>query len=211
MILKLCKICNKEYYSSDSKNSNVCSLECRKLYSNSYGKFGLPQRNEENLLLCYNCLEYKKDEEFWNHKNKHIPESRNGKNTTCGSCNKYKNNLLRDEKKETLDGILKNRLNIAKYSSKKRNIYFDNELDIKYLKNIYDEQDGKCALSGEILEFGKWDNKTLSIDRIDSNLGYSKGNIQLVCWIINHMKVNLEQNEFINWCNKISEKQLISI
>ena len=43
----------------------------------------------------------------------------------------------------------------------------------------------------------------ISIDRIDSNLGYVKGNIQLVCYVVNIMKNNFSMNEFIAFCEKI--------
>ena len=52
-------------------------------------------------------------------------------------------------------------------------------------------QNGCCALSG--LEYQLPDDCTdpdlkASPDRIDSNLGYVKGNIQIVCWFINRWK-----------------------
>ncbi len=210
MTLRTCKICSKEYFSSNTKQSKTCSLECRKHYNNLYGKNDLLQRNKENKLLCYNCLQYKNDEEFLNDgKNRCSSELRNGKITNCNTCNRSKANSRYKSNSETIDGILKNRILNAKYTSKKRNIYFDKNLTIEYIKNIYNNQEGRCALSGEILEIGEWKERTISIDRIDSSKGYEIDNIQLVCWIINHMKVNLDQNEFIDWCIKVSEKQLI--
>lgn len=66
----------------------------------------------------------------------------------------------------------------------------------------------KCALSGIDLT---WDvtktinEQNLSIDRIDSDKGYTKDNIQLVDKRINMMKGVLSDKEFIELCTKVAE------
>ena len=45
----------------------------------------------------------------------------------------------------------------------------------------------------------------ISIDRIDSSKGYIKGNIQLVCGIVNVMKSDSSEDEFLQLCKKIVE------
>jgi hypothetical protein len=57
------------------------------------------------------------------------------------------------------------------------------DLDVLLLK-----QEGKCALSGEYFTF----ENMPSLDRIDSSLGYSKENIQLVLVQVNVMKSNFK-------------------
>lgn len=211
--MKICIICNKEFINKHPEsNCGTCSRKCKREYHNTYGKNGLPQRNENNLLLCYDCLEYRKDEDFWTYSScKTLSPLRNGKARACYLCNRKRRNLAKKVERETIDGILKNRLQTAKTKSTKREIYFDKSLTIDYLKDIYNQQEGKCALSGKLLECGKLNNKTLSIDRIDSEKGYEKGNIQLVCWAVNRMKQDIPQEEFFNWCQKIVEKQLVEI
>lgn len=55
------------------------------------------------------------------------------------------------------------------------------ELTPEVINEMYDEQDGLCALSGLSIGWSKigWDH-TASIDRIDNNIGYTLDNIQLV-------------------------------
>jgi hypothetical protein len=87
------------------------------------------------------------------------------------------------------------------------------EINIKDIWKLFQQQDGLCALSGIKLthkkycykENGKdiWDNGTASLDRIDSNKGYVKNNIQWVHRTINYMKRNLSEDEFINLCKKV--------
>jgi hypothetical protein len=43
----------------------------------------------------------------------------------------------------------------------------------------------------------------LSIDRIDSAKGYTKDNVQIVCYIANTMKSNMNMSELLNICNNI--------
>ncbi|MBK8156427.1 MAG: hypothetical protein IPK55_10760 [Streptococcus sp.] len=50
--------------------------------------------------------------------------------------------------------------------------------------------------------------KGISIDRINCEQGYLKGNIQLLCWGVNQMKNDLDNQELIDWCNKISKHNI---
>ena len=72
----------------------------------------------------------------------------------------------------------------------------------------YISQNGKCALSGLELSHNK-ENLNLSVDRIDSNLNYTKDNIQLIVNILNKSKIDYTNDEYINLCKTIlTNKQL---
>jgi len=58
----------------------------------------------------------------------------------------------------------------------------------KYLENMYKRQKGKCAVTGIKMSFIRKDPLRFSVDRIDNNKGYIKGNIRLVCWGINELR-----------------------
>jgi len=45
----------------------------------------------------------------------------------------------------------------------------------------------------------------ISIDRINSSLGYTKDNVQLLAAIVNHMKTDLPDSEFIKICSIITD------
>ena len=66
----------------------------------------------------------------------------------------------------------------------------------------YEIQEKRCALSGVFVE---WD-KNASVDRIDSNKHYTRDNIQIVHKVINIMKRDLDQDEFIRHCCNVSSK-----
>jgi len=81
-------------------------------------------------------------------------------------------------------------------------------IDVEDLMRIYDEQEGLCALSGVLMTThrdGTGRRKTnASIDRISPDLGYKKGNVQLLCWEVNRMKGASPQAEFWFWCENVS-------
>lgn len=43
----------------------------------------------------------------------------------------------------------------------------------------------------------------MSVDRIDSNKNYTKDNIQLVCAMANRMKMDLSNEDFIEWSREV--------
>jgi hypothetical protein len=88
------------------------------------------------------------------------------------------------------------------------------DIGLDRLYKIGEEQDWKCALTGQPLEFtrggtswgGKWCNpNSCTLDRINSNKGYIKGNIQLVTWKVNCIKQHFNNSEFIDICRQISK------
>jgi hypothetical protein len=73
------------------------------------------------------------------------------------------------------------------------------------LADLLIEQDFECALSGESLDAMGLNNNA-SLDRIDSSLGYIKGNVQWVTSKVNMMKQSYSQDEFIAVCRAVSDK-----
>lgn len=90
-------------------------------------------------------------------------------------------------------------------AKQRKNLKFN--LDLNYLEELYKNQKGKCAISkinmSNIAGKGHIDTN-ISIDRIDSTKGYIKGNVHLVCYIINRMKTDLELKDFKSYCRKVS-------
>lgn len=91
-----------------------------------------------------------------------------------------------------------NYYNSVKRNALSRNIKFN--VSINFLEKIYNQQFEKCKFTHENISF---DDKTASLDRIDSSKGYVKNNIQWVHKDINLIKNNNSDIEFINNCIKI--------
>jgi len=91
----------------------------------------------------------------------------------------------------------------------KRGLSFEVKIDQAW--DLYEEQKRLCALSGMEINFARSKQHylergtTASLDRIDSSVGYVKGNVQWVHKLINRMKSNLSQENFINICAKVSQ------
>jgi hypothetical protein len=71
----------------------------------------------------------------------------------------------------------------------------DFDLDESYLASLWKQQNGKCAITNCTLIPARRDRRktpaTTSLDRIDSNRGYVKGNVQFVAY-----SVNMAKNDF---------------
>ena len=85
-------------------------------------------------------------------------------------------------------------------------------LSIDFLDSLYEKQNKKCALSGLPVGFETVATKTkeqcsISLDRIDSSKGYTEDNVQFVHKIINVMKQDLSQIDFIELCVDVADYQ----
>lgn len=82
------------------------------------------------------------------------------------------------------------------------------KITIQEAWDIFLKQNRRCALSGEILHFpytrktSKY--STASFDRIDSNSIYEPNNVQWIHKDLNTMKMDFSEQEFFDWCKKIT-------
>lgn len=93
-----------------------------------------------------------------------------------------------------------------KNQAKIRNFEFN--ITIEQIWDLFLKQNKKCALSGVkiILERRTRKikpNNTASLDRIDSNKGYTIDNVQWIHKDLNQMKMDMSESEFFNWINII--------
>ena len=90
-------------------------------------------------------------------------------------------------------------------SAKSRKLEFN--ITIQQVWDLFLKQNRKCSFSGMLLNFQSnthlYDG-TASLDRIDSNKGYTIDNVQWVHKKVNMMKKEMSDSEFITWCREIS-------
>ncbi len=112
---------------------------------------------------------------------------------------------------------LKRRVKEYRGSKRKQCVSVPLDFEVDYIKYIYEKQNGKCALSGMQLEMPEnrytTQNRTrkrdgrnprnASIDRIDPNLPYQKGNIQLLCVCMNYFKSDYTQKQALQLLEEI--------
>lgn len=92
-------------------------------------------------------------------------------------------------------------------NAKKRKIDFD--ITIEDVLKVYLDQGKVCSLSGIPIGWTRMEKShNISIDRIDSDKGYTTDNIQLVYPKINMMKFTYSQDEFIDLCRLVSNNTM---
>lgn len=98
--------------------------------------------------------------------------------------------------------------NWERYFNRLRNQKGRQSLSLDNLLEIYNKQNGLCALSGQpltcVLSKGSICKTNASIDKIKPSEGYKKENIQLVCRALNSWRGDTNLEEFIWWCEQVS-------
>ena len=119
------------------------------------------------------------------------------------------------KKDEIIKQLIKELLNSCKASAQKRLKNGRKEcgimtLTINDILELKKKQNNKCIYTGQELNWKQNTINKASIDRIDSNKGYVKNNIQLVSHLINQAKSDLKHNEFLLLITplKLSDEQL---
>jgi hypothetical protein len=102
-------------------------------------------------------------------------------------------NLTLDQKFEML----------VKTAQKRKN--FKCLISADYLKTVWQIQEGRCAYTKLPLTADANQLTTMSLDRINSDLDYVEGNIQLVCVSVNRMKSDFPEKDFVWLCNLITQ------
>ena len=130
------------------------------------------------------------------------------KSTKWARANKDKVRAQDEKRKGTLDGKLINLASQTKYRAKGKG--WEHDITTGYLRGLYYGQEGLCALSGmkmtirgALRTHENW--MSISADRIDSEGGYTQGNVQLVCTGVNKIKGSMTDEEFIKFCSKVVE------
>lgn len=100
-----------------------------------------------------------------------------------------------------------------KNNAKSRNI--DLSVTGQELWDLFINQNKKCALSGmpislKMTRFEDKSNSTASIDRINSNEGYTLKNVQWVHKDINFMKQSYSQDYFVSLCESVTKNQTVN-
>lgn len=149
----------------------------------------------------------------------------------CEGCNKEYNKVLTYFKRNCEKGVKSfcSRVCSGKYSWDKKDkgyvqkanpfsFYIRNckrlgniDLTVKDLEDIWNNQKGICPYSGINLKLStnskriKNPIEKASIDRIDSNKGYIKDNIQFISYTMNLMKNTMTHEETVEICKIITK------
>ena len=112
----------------------------------------------------------------------------------------------------THSGFLGKILNDSRSNAKKKKL--QHNITKENLAALCIKQNGLCALTGEKMTHTQLKTRedsdehilnptNMSIDRINSSIGYIPSNIQLVCASVNKIKHNMTQRELVDLCTNI--------
>lgn len=121
-----------------------------------------------------------------------------GTTKSCRECYNIQNNGTKHPSYKGTQYISQTYFSQIKLNAKTRKLKFN--LTINYLDWLLQDQNFKCYLSG--ISIGL-DNKTASLDRIDSSKGYIKSNVAWCHKDINRIKSNFSNEYFKNLCTKV--------
>ena len=88
----------------------------------------------------------------------------------------------------------------AKYRAKKKGFKFN--IDFCFIRDLYFKQKARCFYTGKNFNF-KEELKKLSLDRIDSSKGYTKGNVVWCLKGINFLKYSFDYKTIKEMCVNI--------
>lgn len=98
---------------------------------------------------------------------------------------------------------------LIRCNAKKRDIPF--QITLQEIWELFLVQNRKCALTGVDLifarKYGRGDEQTASLDRIDASKPYIKGNLMWVHKEINGMRLTISLDKFRHWCYLVSQHE----
>jgi len=132
---------------------------------------------------------------------------KDGSYVSCGCHSKNRWNMVcgKNPAFKGCGGLRKTHWRVILQNANKRNIPVD--LSIEEAWSVFEQQKGKCALTGLPIQFGrirKHHETSASLDRIDSGKGYVVTNIQWVLKDINMLKNKYDNEYFIRLCNAVA-------
>jgi hypothetical protein len=139
----------------------------------------------------------------------------------CITCSKNQGSVYRNDKAALISAKKKARRekykNDIKYHVQEKIATWrkascvPSDLTVDYLVNLYNQQGGCCYYTGEKMIFGWADGKvrpqTMSLDKLDPDKGYIKGNVVWCCYLANTMKQNMDEKTFYSVLQNILKRR----
>jgi len=163
-------------------------------------------------LICKNCeTEFNYPQKEYN---RQVKKGRIDTDFACSrSCSTSWRNTntqynVTESRKKHLLSICDNRKrgNFTWYLNKARNRKHETNLTEEYLQELWNKQNGKCAITSYDMPMYSRSTKntpyTASLDRIDSSIGYVKDNVQFVCYSVNLAKQSFDNEVMLEFFNR---------
>ena len=154
-----------------------------------------------NQRTCYSCKEIKNLTDF-------VKRTQNkfGYSYECKCCKNIKKRKPTNKLKQPL-WVSRLKHTLTKRSKK----YKVENITSEFLNSLYEKQDGKCYYTGIKMSIinPKKNLFQISLDRLDSNLGYAQNNVVLCCYGINLCKSDTTEKDFLEFLTQIRNTERI--
>ncbi len=211
---KICSVCDtpKEldefYYSYGGKYCRVsaCKQCTKKIAKNKYKNSAKHSRKKSGNKLCSGCGIEKYVSKFTTD-----TANADGLHISCRTCKNTDDCKRLSENVQTFVHYLFESVT----NDSKRGKHLEVTIDEQFIINKYDEQKGICIKTGMKMthkrvydpdRIGVDQNSyhNISIDRVNSCIGYIDDNVQVTNWGYNRMKMDMVEDDFIIWCRKVA-------
>ena len=177
----------------------------------------------DNTKQCRYCNQVKPLTEFTIQGKKTGYKSSGQYHSYCKACNaerakewrtrnpNYKGsgrNSLVPKEDRLLMSAIRARLGEAKQRIVKYGLEQTTLTDLE-LYDLYQKQNGKCALTGVDMVVEKQSPLCLSLDQKEPRKGYTLDNVQWVCWAANRAKGDLSMIDFLGMCECVVNYQKV--
>lgn len=185
--------------------SNIKCGECSKKFHIFYNKKDVLKKrkiNQENKKINLKNIElFKLNKKCYckihgYHKKFRLKMSKNHKYIQCKICD------LNYGRKYRSINLFSAIFSGTKYKTNKKISRFSFDLKFNDLIDMYVKQEGRCAYTSIEFDANKYKP---SIDRIDSNKGYTLKNSHLIVYDVNRMKTDLSVKRFKHLCSQVYE------
>jgi len=174
---------------------------------------------KKTVLTCDVCEA--KFERKTSEVNRHIKQGRKWFFCSLSCCGRSRSNLERirqyrkpgRKKGEGLDEFSPFRRTLGRIKSRAKSTNKEMNLDLEYLKELWDNQKGICPYTGWKLILQTTMNEKefvvnlASLDRIDNSKGYIKGNVRYVSIIYNYCRNSFSDDDVLKFAEAIVANQ----
>lgn len=219
MIIKTCPNCNKTYRARKNKQK-YCSPTCVNEARQTYVSFKCENCGKECIRTRADLAKAKRS--FCSKKCANIAMTKCDI-IQCPACNKmFKQNKAKQiycsiqctPSIKQIDEYSPFATHMCRVNKRMKKWNMKDELDFDkvFLKELWEKQKGKCAITGIRMVLDKdassrqlrekKPNKA-SLDRIDSSKPYRKDNVQFICMCVNYMKNTFQNDEIVEFIESI--------
>lgn len=164
----------------------------------------LPE-NYNQTFTCWDCGLTKNRRNFPYRTQYSYNKEKRCKKCNCEYAQKRRNNRTQEQFTHAMIESCKTKANNRCNSG--RTGCGDFDIDTQFIIDLGENQNNMCVYSGRVLDWKINSENKASIDRINSDKGYTKDNVQVVCQLVNQAKSDMTHDDFLTFIIELYNKK----